>query len=172
MMKAALSLLLAVLRIPFEAAIAVIVILDEAMRPLYRPLLRAIARLKLMALFEAWVAARPRAVILVLLGAPFIIIEPMKILGLVLIGQGAFRTGALVFGLAHLASFVLVERIYRAGEAKLMSYRWFATVMGFVAKVRDAVLDRVRASAAWRWIGTARARVRAYLDRLRRRPRG
>lgn len=168
-MKAPLSLLLALLRVPVEVAIAVIVLLDEAMRPLYRPLLRAIARLRLMALFEAWVAARPRAVILVLLGAPFIVIEPLKILGLLLIGQGAFRTGVLVFGFAHLASFVLVERIYRAGEAKLMTYRWFAKVMGFVVMVREAVLERVRASAAWRWMGAARARVRGTIDRWRRR---
>ncbi|RYE72459.1 MAG: hypothetical protein EOP19_30515, partial [Hyphomicrobiales bacterium] len=50
---------------------------------------------------------------------------------------------------AHLMSFVFVERIYHAGREKLLRYRWFAWIMGQIVRVRDNVLGRVRATAAY-----------------------
>ena len=137
--------LLAVLR----AIIAVFVILDEFLRPLYRPLLRRLAELRVMRRLDETVAALPPPLVLLALTIPFAIAEPLKLLGLVLFARGQFLAGLVVTAFAHLMSFVFVERIYHAGREKLLSYRWFAWIMGQVVRVRDGVLGWVRATAAY-----------------------
>ena len=137
--------LLAVMR----AIIAVFVILDEFLRPLYRPLLRRLAELRIMRRLEEAVAALPPPLVLVALAIPFAIAEPLKLFGLLLFARGQFWAGLVVTAFAHLMSFVFVERIYHAGRDKLLSYRWFAWIMGQVVRVRDRVLGWVRATAAY-----------------------
>nr|WP_052232230.1 hypothetical protein [Methylobacterium sp. ZNC0032] len=137
--------LLALLR----AAITVFVILDELLRPLYRPLLRRLADLRIMRRLEESVAALPRPLVLLALAIPFAIAEPLKLFGLLLFARGQFWAGLIVTALAHLTSFVFVERIYHAGRDKLLSYRWFAWIMGQIVRVRDRVLGWVRATAAY-----------------------
>jgi hypothetical protein len=137
--------LVAILR----AVLAVFIVLDEALRPLYRPLLERLSGLRVMRRLEEAVAALPRPLVLVALAVPFAIAEPMKLLGLLLFARGQFWAGLGVTAIAHLMSFVFVERIYHAGREKLMGYRWFAWIMGQVLRVRDALLARVRATAAY-----------------------
>ena len=138
--------LLAVLR----AVLTVFIILDELLRPLYRPLLRRLAELRVMRRLEEAVAALPRPLVLLALAIPFAIAEPLKIFGLLLFARGQFWSGLVVTAFAHLMSFVFVERIYHAGREKLLSYRWFAWIMGQVVRVRDRVLGWVRTTAAYR----------------------
>lgn len=137
--------LLALLR----AAITVFVILDEFLRPLYRPLLRRLAELRIMRRLEETVAALPRPLVLLALAIPFAIAEPLKLFGLLLFARGQFWAGLIVTAFAHLMSFVFVERIYHAGREKLLSYRWFAWIMGQIVRVRDHVLGWVRATSAY-----------------------
>lgn len=137
--------LLAILR----AVITVFVILDEFLRPLYRPLLRRLAELRIMRRLEESVAALPRPLVLVALAIPFAIAEPLKLFGLLLFARGQFWAGLVVTAFAHLMSFVFVERIYHAGRDKLLSYRWFAWIMGQIVRVRDNVLAWVRATSAY-----------------------
>lgn len=137
--------LLAILR----AVITVFVILDEVLRPLYRPLLRRLAELRIMRRLEERVASLPRALVLLALAVPFAIAEPLKLFGLLLFARGQFWAGLAVTAFAHLMSFVFVERIYHAGREKLLSYRWFAWIMGQIVRVRDGVLARVRVTSAY-----------------------
>jgi hypothetical protein len=139
--------LLAILR----AGLAVFIVLDEALRPLYRPLLRRLANLRVMRRLEEAVAALPRPLVLLALAVPFAVAEPLKLIGLLLFARGQFWAGLGVTAIAHLMSFVFVERIYHAGREKLMSYRWFAWIMGQVVRVRDGLIARVRATAAYRF---------------------
>ena len=155
--------LLALLR----AVIAVFVILDEFLRPLYRPLLRRLAELRIMRRLEESVAALPRPLVLLALAIPFAIAEPLKLLGLLLFARGQFWAGLVVTAFAHLMSFVFVERIYHAGRAKLLSYRWFAWIMGQVVRVRDRVLGRVRATAAYELALRTRDVVRGWWRTMR-----
>lgn len=46
-------------------------------------------------------------------------------------------------------SFVLVERIYRAGRDKLRTYKWLAACIDIAVGIRDAVLARLRTTRAW-----------------------
>lgn len=137
--------LLAILR----AVITVFIILDELLRPLYRPLLRRLAELRVMRRLEDIVAALPPPLVLLALAIPFAIAEPLKLFGLLLFARGQFWAGLVVTAFAHLMSFVFVERIYHAGREKLMSYRWFAWIMGQIVRVRDSVLGWVRGTPAY-----------------------
>ncbi|QEL23982.1 hypothetical protein FQV39_16425 [Bosea sp. F3-2] len=154
--------LLAALR----AILTVFIVLDELLRPLYRPLIRWLASLRFMRRLEETVAALPRPLVLLALAIPFAIAEPLKLFGLLLFARGQFWTGLVVTAFAHLMSFVFVERIYRAGREKLLSYRWFAWVMGQVVRVRDQVLGWVRASAAYSFAIRTRDAARRWWQGL------
>lgn len=132
-----------------RAILTVFIVLDEIARPLYRPLVRWFASLRLIRRLEESVARLPRPLVLLALAVPFAVAEPLKLIGLVLMARGAFWTGIMVLGLAHLASFLIVERIYHAGREKLLSYPWFAWIMGLLTRLRDQILGWVRASAAY-----------------------
>lgn len=155
---------LEVLRLAFRLLCAVVILLDELVRPLYRPLLDRIAALKLMQAFEQWVGSLPAYAVLVLIAVPYGVVEPLKFLALLQMANGHVRTGGFVFLLAHLVSFVLIERIFTAGKAKLMTVRWMAYVIETAASVRRSVVEwlklselKRRARALWRW---ARLRLR------------
>ncbi|WP_353186439.1 hypothetical protein [Bosea sp. (in: a-proteobacteria)] len=137
--------LLAALR----AVLTVFILLDELLRPLYRPLIRKLAGLRAMRRLEEAVAGLPRPLVLLALAIPFAIAEPLKLVGLLLFADGRFWAGLAVTAFAHLMSFVFVERIYHAGRDKLLSYRWFAWIMGQVVRVRDRVLGWVRETSAY-----------------------
>ncbi|MCU4181632.1 hypothetical protein BoBH3_18825 [Bosea sp. BH3] len=132
-----------------RAVLTVFIILDEIARPFYGPLVRWFASLRLVHRLEEAVSRLPRPLVLLALAVPFAIAEPLKLVGLVLMARGAFWPGLIVLGLAHLASFLIVERIYEAGREKLLTYAWFAWIMGLVTRLRDRVLGWVRASAAY-----------------------
>lgn len=132
-----------------RAVLAAFIILDEIARPLYRPLIRRLAELRVMHRLEETVAALPRPLVLLTLAIPFAIAEPLKLFGLLLFARGQFWAGLVVTAFAHLMSFVFVERIYSAGREKLLSYRWFAWIMGQVVRMRDKLLGWVRSSAAY-----------------------
>ena len=157
-----MSRLACLLLLPFEAVMVVFIVLDEIARPLYRPLLRWTASLRLMHHLERWVAARHRLTILVLLAIPFIIVEPLKIVALLWIGRGAFISGIVLLALAYLAGFVFVERIYSAGKPKLLTIRWFAWAVGLLTSIRTALLDWTRQTAIWKAARRARATVAAW----------
>lgn len=148
------------LLLPLEALLTVLIILDELARPLYRPLLRWVATWRLMQRMEAWIAARHRFTILVLLAIPYAIVEPLKLVALFWIGRGAVVTGVVALGFAHLVGFVLVERVYSAGRDKLLTIRWFARLMALVVWLRDAVLEWARRTAIWKLAARLRRRLR------------
>lgn len=149
-----------------RAVLTAFIILDEIARPLYRPLIRWFASLRLVHHLEAAVARLPRPLVLLAFAVPFIIAEPLKLLGLILMARGTFWTGLIVLGLAHLATFLIVERIYDAGRDKLMSYRWFAWGMGIVTRLRDQALGWVRASSAYAFAIRTRDAARRWWQAL------
>ncbi len=136
--------------LPIRAIIVFAMILDGIVRPLYRPVISAISRLTFMQRMEKWVAALPRLAILVCLAIPFAIAEPMKIVGIILIAHGAVKIGVMLTILAHLATFLIVERLYHAGREKLLTYGWFAWIMRCVRFAR-AFYDRTK-TAVLNWV--------------------
>lgn len=139
-----------ILVFPLRAIIVFAMVLDGIFRPLYRPVIRALSNLKIIQRLESRIAQLPRLAILLCLAVPFAIAEPMKIIGLVLLAHGAFKSGVVLTIIAHLSTFLIVERIYHAGREKLLTYGWLAWIMRYVRFARS-FYDRLKL-AALSWI--------------------
>ena len=150
-----------ILLLPFNIIVAFLILLDEIARPLYRPLARWLASLRLIEAAEARIARLNRYVILVLLAVPFAIAEPLKVYGVLMLGEGHLIRGLIILALAYLASFLLIERIYHAGRDKLLSIGWFGWIMAQITRVRAALTAWVKDTAVWK---AARQSKQAVLD--------
>lgn len=145
------------LLLPLQVLLAILVIIDELARPIYGPLIRRFAALRLVEMGERAVARLPRFAILILLAVPIAIAEPLKIYGLLLLGEGRLIRGLLVLAIAYLASFLLIERIYAAGKPKLMTIGWFAWLMGRIDWIRQTLTDWLKRTPIWAMVTAARS---------------
>jgi hypothetical protein len=163
--------LVAVVLAPLRGVVAIVVILDELARPLYRPVVAWFAALGIVRRAETAIALLPPYAVLTVLAIPLVAVEPLKILGLVWMGQGRLVAGVVMLGFAYGASFLVVERIYHAGHGQLMRIRWVAFVMGRVTRIRRAVIAWARATrvfaTAMRLVQQARAWRLAVIRALR-----
>ncbi|ADH91029.1 hypothetical protein Snov_3759 [Ancylobacter novellus DSM 506] len=150
----------------FRLVAALVIILDELVRPIYRPLLARLAALGIMQAFERWIGKLPALAVLILLLVPYAIVEPLKFLGLVWAADGWPKRGTALFLIAHLVSFVLIERVFTAGRPQLMTIRWMAWVIDTANAVRRRIVVALRLEAAKRWIRRAFRRLRAELRGL------
>jgi len=132
-----------------NVVVAVFILLDELARPLYRPLLRWVASLRMIEAMERQVAKLPPYGVLVALAVPFFGVEPLKLLGFYWLGTGRPVIGVAMLVFSYAAGFILVERVYNAGRDKLLTIRWFVVVLDFVVAIRDGVLNRMRRTRAW-----------------------
>jgi hypothetical protein len=123
--------------LPVRLAIALAVFVDEILRPVYRPIVRAILEHPLFAFLERQVSALPRWAILIAFAVPFLVAEPLKLVAVILFAKGRVVLGVITFVLAELLTFLLVERIFHAGRAKLLTYGWLAWAVARAAEVRD-----------------------------------
>lgn len=129
------------LLLPLRLIIAVLVIISEIARPVYRPLVNWFASLSIVKHFGEYVGSLPRSVILVLFIVPLAIAEPLKIYALVVIARGHVISGLVIIALAYLMSFLLVERLFHAGREKLLTYRWLRWIMDRVETVRNWIAE-------------------------------
>jgi hypothetical protein len=71
---------------------------------------------------------------LLLLLVPLLLVEPLKLVALVVVGDGHWLTGTAMLVAAYAASLLVVERLFRVLKPKLMMMIWFARLWtGFVA---------------------------------------
>lgn len=163
--------LLRLLLVPVDLVVGLIIVLDELARPLYRPLLAWLGAFRVVARIEAAIGRLPPYGVLALLAVPFAVAEPLKLLSLLLLARGAWFGGIVLMAVGHLTSFLLVERVYHAGRAQLLTIGWFARCMEWLDRIREIVVERVKGSAAWLRavvLGrTMRERARRWLARLR-----
>ncbi len=142
--------------LPVRVIVVAVSLVEAILRPAYRPIVNAIMTLGVVTRLEAWIATLPRLAILLLLAVPFAIAEPMKVVALVIIARGHVAIGVVTLIAAYLATFLIVERIYHAGREKLLTYRWLAWVMRYVALARS-LYDGIKLSAVG-WLRAVRAR--------------
>jgi len=143
------------LLLPVRLVIAVLVIISEVARPLYRPFVNWFSSLSIVKHFGEFVGSLPRAVILVLFVVPLAIAEPLKIYALFVIARGHVISGLVIIALAYLMSFLLVERLFHAGREKLLTYGWLKWIMDRVATVRDSIAEMKKSVIATLrgWLG-------------------
>ena len=125
-------------------------LLDELLFPLLRPLFAALARLRLFEAIGARLGRLPPYAALLALAVPFVIIEPIKAFALYWFGIGHLVQGGILYVISHLASLLIVDRIYHAAHAPLMRIGWFKKLMTWLAGLRQIGLDWARSTALWR----------------------
>jgi hypothetical protein len=124
-------------------------LLQSLMEVVLGPLLRFFGGFPLFALIGEGLGRLPPYVALVTLAIPFAIIEPIKAVMLYWFGVGHYIQGGIGYVLAHLASLLIVDRIYHAAHAPLMRIGWFARLMGWLDALRQLVLGWARATPLW-----------------------
>jgi hypothetical protein len=77
---------------------------------------------------------------LVLLLIPTSLVEPLKLIAVAIVGHGHWITGAAVILGAYLASFLLVERLFRIVKPKLLMLGWFAHLWSYVVFARSKAI--------------------------------
>ena len=63
---------------------------------------------------------------LVLLLIPTSLVEPLKLIGVAVAGEGHWITGTVMIVVAYAASLLLVERLFIIVKPKLLTLPWFA----------------------------------------------
>lgn len=134
--------------------------------PVIRPAINWLSSLRLFETIGGWIGRLPPYVVLVLLAIPFVLIEPLKALGLYWMGTGLLVRGLALFVFAHLVSLLTLDRIYHAGREQLMKIGWFARLMGWLIGLRDWAFGWARSTAAWKWGAAAAGQVRARIRRM------
>jgi hypothetical protein len=155
------------LLLPAKAVVVLYVVLDGIVTPVFRPLIRWVARLRLVIRLQDIVAALPPYAILGLLSIPFAVAEPAKIYALYLMTKGQFATGLVTIAMANLVMLLVVERIYHAGRAKLKTIPWFAKLIDWLTGIRDRLFAWARATRIWAFSVKLRQNARALVAKLR-----
>ena len=134
------------------------------------PLANALARLGRLPFFR-WLEARiqslpPYAALLVFF-VPMLALFPVKVFGLWLIGEGRGLLGVGIIVVAKIAGTAVVARLFMLTRPALMQLLWFARLYERWTAWKDALIARVRASAAWKAITRAKAEAREIWQRVR-----
>jgi len=151
----------------FTWAVALLILFEEWG---WVPLANALARLGRLPFFR-WLEARiqslpPYAALLVFF-APMVALFPVKVFGLWLIGEGRGFLGVGIIVVAKIAGTAVVARLFMLTRPALMQLPWFAHLYGRWTTWKDAMIARVRASAAWKAIARVKAEARAVWQRVR-----
>jgi len=80
---------------------------------------------------------------LCVLAVPLLIVEPLKLLALVIAGSGHWITGTITVACAYALSLLVVERLFLIVKPKLLRLRWFASLWRWFVAARGAVLGRL-----------------------------
>jgi hypothetical protein len=116
---------------------------------------------------ETAVARLPAYGLLTLFLVPLAIIEPLKVYGLFLFGEGRILSGIMVFVVAKVVGLGLAERLFAIGRDKLLSIPWFARCYEWLLAIRDTVHGWLAETAVWRQAVRSARRVHGVLHRVR-----
>ena len=119
----------------------------------WEPLQRVLARIgrwPLLRALEAGIARLPPWAALGVVMLPTLTLLPTKVLALWLISDGRALLGLAVVVLAKLVGTALLARLFVLTRPALLQMPWFARLYGRWLPFKDGLLQRVRASWAWR----------------------
>ena len=152
-----------VLRVVLSILLILWTLLDAVMQPIFGPLIRKLGELRLFDWLGDLLAKLPPYVALVVFAVPFIIIEPVKAFALYWFGIGHFIQGGVLYVLSHLASILIVERLYHAMHAPLMRIGWFKRLMTWLDGLRRLSLDWARSTSIWKASAALAGSIKATL---------
>ena len=139
---------------------ALIVLFEEwGYRPLAE-LLGKLARFRLWARLELWIAGLPPYGALAVFALPTTILLPLKFVALWLLANGfLFGAGALFVG-AKIASTALIARIFMLTKPGLMQIGWFARTYNWFMPWKEAIFTQIRTSWIWRYGRMVKSRIK------------
>ena len=145
-----LRVLLRGLRNAAAVLLALLILFEEwGWEPLQRQLAR-IARLPLLRRVEAAIGRLPPRAALAVLLLPTLALLPVKLLALGLIAHGQRMLGLAVIVAAKLVGTAVVARLFTLTQPALLRMPWFASIYQRWTSWKEHLLQRVRASWAWR----------------------
>lgn len=102
---------------------------------------------------------------------PWLLMLPVKVLGLWLFGTGRFGLGVVVFVVGKLLGTALLARLFTLTRPALLQIGWFRRFYEWFVRLRDRVYAYVRSlrtyQAVRRWLSAVRTRARYLWRRLR-----
>lgn len=116
---------------------------------------------------QVWIARQPAFTVLLLLVVPLVVLEPLKVLGLIWLATGRWLAGMAALVFAYGVSLVLIERIFDAGLPALLRWGWFSRLYGWFTGFRAALMARLRAMAGYQAVVALALRVRAAVAAIR-----
>ena len=143
---------------PLVAIVATLYFLIDALfLLLLKPITAWLGRLHLLANLRDWVRALGPYSTLVVFLVPLIVLEPVKPVGLYLVGTGHYRAGTLVIVVGEILKVTLVERLFHLTRDKLMTIPTFAWGYGHVMRW----LGYLHALPAWQAVLRRYGRIKA-----------
>jgi hypothetical protein len=150
----------------FKSILAVVAFLYFCIDALFLSVLRLFAanlcRLPGIDHLGRWLASLGPYPTLILFLIPLIVLEPVKPVGLYLIGSGRIVRGVLILVVGEVLKITLVERLFHLSRDKLLSIPAFAWGYGIVT----GWLARLRALPIWQLMLRYVAAIKALLHRL------
>jgi hypothetical protein len=151
------------LRNAFGVAFALLILFEEwGWQPLQAALGR-IARWPPLSWLEAQLLRLPPYAALAVFAVPGLALLPIKLAALALITQGHTALGLVVIVAAKLVGTAVVARLFSLLRPALMQLGWFARGYTRWSVWKDALLDRVRATAAWQSASRLKQRLKQQL---------
>lgn len=77
---------------------------------------------------------------LTILAIPVCLVEPMKLLAVLIAGDGHWITGTVMIVLAYAASLIVIERLFLVVKPKLLMLPWFKAVWERFTALRTRLL--------------------------------
>ena len=145
-------------------------LLQSLMEVALGPVLRFLGGLPIFTTIGEGLGRLPPYVALATLAVPFAVIEPIKAYTLYWFGIGHYIQGGIGYVLAHLASLLIVDRIYHAAHAPLMRIGWFARLMKWLFDLRQLVMGWVRETPVWQSANRLAGSIRRLFTRRAARP--
>jgi len=81
---------------------------------------------------------------LVLLAVPTSVVEPLKLIAVVVAGDGHWIAGTVMIVVAYAASLLLVERLFGIMKPQLLTLPWFARLWDWFLAVRTKAVGLFR----------------------------
>lgn len=148
-----------------KVLLALVLLFEEwGWRPLSN-LLARLARFRIWALTELWIAGLPSYGALVVLGIPAAFLFFAEVFGVYLVATGRLVTAAVVVLLAKLISTALIARIFLLTKPTLMQIGWFQRACDSFVPWQDSLFAWVRGTWVWRYGRVVKWRVNGNLRR-------
>jgi hypothetical protein len=143
-------------------------LLDAIFATVAIPLSRWIAGHWAFARIHRWILALRPYPTLLLFTVPVIALEPLKPVGLYLIGTGHAKLGLSALAIAEIIKLVLIERLFSVSRDKLLSIPAFAWACGKYCAVKTWLMSFEAWQLVLRWSRTARGAARRFATETRR----